>query len=93
MSWDKEFILWRVEDGKGSVVYGAEALKDAKYWLSYVALPKDAIFRTPKHRQYKGSGAPEYLAHLIERGKVAYDSAEWKKLFDGAPPEPDSAPE
>ena len=72
------YIFLRIdEQGVASAVHSANTIKDAKYWLSYIAQPGDALFQTPKHPKYKGIGTPTYYAHLVKRGVLAYDENQW----------------
>lgn len=79
MDWSCPYILVRPEsDGTLQVVYHAEKLKDARYWLQYIAHAGDAVFITSKNAQYKGSGDPTYMSHLVARGKIDYNEKQWK---------------
>lgn len=81
MSWNTAYIIVRVaEDGSASVVHQADKIKDARYWLQYIALPGDAILQTPAHPKYSGDGSPLYQAHLFARGKINHDEKEWEKM-------------
>lgn len=86
MDWKSAYILVRPEtEGVCRIVHTADKLKDARYWLQYIAQAGDAIFLTPKNPQYKGSnGEPCYSAHLFARGKIEHNEADWKKqAFSG----------
>ncbi len=75
------YVFCRVsQDGIADFIHSATNIKDAKYWLTYIAEPGDALCQTPAHPKYKGSGEPTYYAHLVKRGSVAYDEAAWKTL-------------
>lgn len=79
MSWDTSYILVRpAGDAKLNIVHKADKLKDARYWLQYIAQSGDAIFTTPIHNQYKGDGDPIYMCHLVQRGKMDYNENQWK---------------
>ena len=79
MDWLCPYILVRPEpDGTLQVVYHAEKLKDARYWLQYIAHAGDAVFITSKNAQYKGNGDPTYMSHLVSRGKIDYNEKQWK---------------
>lgn len=81
MNWEKAYIVLRAnENGSFEVVHEAAKIKDARYWLNYIAQPNDALFRTSAHPKYAGDGAPEYQAHLIARGNVGYDQGAWESL-------------
>ncbi len=85
MEWKNAYILVRPEaDGTVKIVHTAEKLKDARYWLQYIALAGDAVFVTPANPQYKGkSGEPTYMSHLIARGKIDHTESKWKnQVFD-----------
>ena len=76
----KAYITVRVSpDGVAEVVHQADTIKDARYWLSYIAMPGDALFTTPSHPKYVGDGTPSYMSHLVCRGKTEHDIAAWKK--------------
>ena len=83
MSWNKPYIIIRVAtDGSISKVHEADLIKDARYWLTYIALPGDAIFQTPVHPKHDGGEKILYKAHLIERGNVGYDETAWRKMVN-----------
>lgn len=80
MSQIHPYILVRVDaDGKPFVVHSTEKMKDARYWLQYIAQPGDAILMTSSHEKYSGDGTPLYQAHLVSRGKIEYSEELWKK--------------
>lgn len=79
MGEGKPYIIVRVgADGQGQVVHSTDTLKDARYWLTYIAEAGDALFTTPAHPKYDGNGAPKYNAHLLSRGKVEYSEEKWR---------------
>ena len=79
MSWKQSYIVIRTdEQGEAQVVHQTETIKDAKYWLAYIALPMDALLQTPAHPKYEGAGFPTYKAHLVKRGEVSYDQNTWE---------------
>lgn len=79
MEWHTPYILVRPEaNGTLRVVHNAEKLKDARYWLQYIAHAGDAVFITSKNTQYKGDGNPTYMSHLVDRGKIDYNEQQWK---------------
>ena len=83
MSWNTPYIVIRLGDDESvEVVHSAASLKDARYWLQYIAMPGDAIFLTPAHDRHKGDGPPEYKAHLISRGKIDYNEDRWKDQIE-----------
>ena len=78
MAWDKPYIVVRIgEDGSAAVVHTAAMIKDARYWLQYIALPGDALFQTPAHPKCTGNAEPTYYAHLRARGKIEHDEKLW----------------
>ena len=78
MAWDKPYIVIRVgEDGNAAVVHSALNIKDARYWLQYIAQAGDALFQTPAHPKCAGQDKPSYYAHLIARGKIAHEESFW----------------
>ncbi|MFN8389390.1 MAG: hypothetical protein U0136_03785 [Bdellovibrionota bacterium] len=79
MNFNGPYIVVRPEsDGTCRIVHTAQKLKDARYWLQYIALPGDAVFITPLNPQYKGSGDPTYSTHLVKRGTLEHDEKKWK---------------
>lgn len=83
MAWNKPYIIIRIAaDGSVTKVHETEKIKDARYWLSYIALPGDAIFQTPAHPKHEGGENILYKAHLIERGNIGYDEPSWRKMFN-----------
>lgn len=84
MDWKTPLIIVRPQaDGKVLVVNESASLKDARYWLNYIAEPFDALFLTPLNAKYVGSGDPIYSCHLISRAKTEYNENAWKeKVFD-----------
>ncbi len=80
MEWQKPYIIVRKsEQGIFQVVHEAATMKDARYWLAYIALNGDALFQTAAHPKYQGDGTPVYVSHLIKRGQVATNEAVWKR--------------
>lgn len=76
----KAYVVLRAErSGKAKLLHGADNIKDARYWLSYIAEPGDAIFTTSAHPKYVGTGEPKYFAHLVGRKNMAYDEQQWRK--------------
>jgi hypothetical protein len=83
MQWAKPYIVVRITpDGSTSKVHETEKIKDARYWLTYIALPGDAIFQTPAHPKHEGGDKILYKAHLIARGNVSYDENAWHKMVN-----------
>jgi len=85
MEWKNAYVLVRPEkDGTVKIVHSTEKLKDARYWLQYIALAGDAVFMTPANAQYKGKdGEPTYMSHLVARGQLDHTEKNWKtQVFD-----------
>lgn len=80
-NWEKPYIIIRIStEGQTQIVHSCDTLKDAKYWLSYIAVAGDAIFTTPAHPKNTGS-MPLYFAHLVSRGNTEHDENKWKNNF------------
>ena len=78
MSWHAAYLIIRVSNlGQAEIVHTSHLIKDARYWLQYIAMPGDAIFLSSRHPKYSGDGKPKYFAHLITRGQIAYDEKIW----------------
>ena len=78
MSWTRPYIVIRVgEEGRTEIVHSTMGIKDARYWLQYIAMPGDAVFQTPAHPKCNGQGEPIYYAHLVSRGKIRHDQQLW----------------
>ncbi len=76
--WTTPFIILHThEDGECKLVHEAETLKDAKYYLSYIAEPGDAIFGTPIHPQHNCGNRLQYKAHTIVRKEITYNEQQW----------------
>ena len=86
MEWKSPFIVYRItEDGKAEEVYHATDLKQAKYWLTYIAQPMDVLCKTPAHPRYEGE-VPEYWSHKEQSGKPARNKEEWEaKIKENSP--------
>lgn len=82
MDWNVNYVIYRVSlDGKLQELFQADSLKDAKYWLTYIAEPGDVLCRTPLHPKHsKKDNSPEYWSHKPLKGRVATDHEEWKKI-------------
>ena len=80
MEWSKPFIVYRVsESGQLEEVYHAEDIRQAKYWLTYIAQPGDVLTKTPVHPRHSGeSPSPEYWSHKEASGKPSRDEAGWR---------------
>jgi hypothetical protein len=71
-------MIVRVNEGAApEIVHSAATMKDARYWLQYIALPGDAMFKTPAHASCNGAGSCVYQAHLRARGKIEHDEKLW----------------
>jgi hypothetical protein len=80
VSFKSAYVVVRVTpEGVVSVAHTANTIKDARYWLQYIAEPGDAVFQTPAHPKYAGGGDLKYQSHLVKRGEIVYDEAKWKK--------------
>ncbi|MCB0324330.1 MAG: hypothetical protein KDD69_12190 [Bdellovibrionales bacterium] len=82
--WKAAYVFIRVSANSGpqqaEVVHACASIKDANYWLNYIAEPGDAMFRSPLHPKHAGGEAPEYQAHLVKRGQVARVEGEWRSM-------------
>jgi len=82
MEWKSPFIVYRVsEDGSISEVFYANNLKDAKYWLTYIAKPGDVLCKTPAHPRHNGD-RPEYWSHKQQSGTPCSDQEGWGKFAE-----------
>ena len=89
MTWLMPYIIVRCDGNGASIkVHEADKIKDARYWLSYIAQPGDALFQTPAHPKHEGGDKPIYKAHLIDRGNVGYEEQDWLRMIskDGSVP-------
>lgn len=84
MNWKSPFVVYRIEsDGKLKAVHVAHNLKDAKYWLTYIAEPGDVLCRTPVHPRHSKSGeTPEYWGHKVASGATSTDQSQWLSLAE-----------
>lgn len=81
MSDGAKYIFIRINaEKKAEIVNSCESIKDANYWLNYIAEPGDAMFITPSHPKHGGGNAPEYHSHLISRRNVGRDEDEWRAI-------------
>lgn len=82
MQWLTPFIIYRIDQsGKLVPVYSASDLKQAKYWLTYIAQPGDVLCKTPAHPKHsKASETPEYWSHKEKSGMPASDEQAWKNF-------------
>ncbi|MCB0317541.1 MAG: hypothetical protein KDD56_02205 [Bdellovibrionales bacterium] len=79
MEWKSPFIIYRVSsDGKFQEVYHANDLKQAKYWLTYIAEPMDVLCKTPAHPRSEAK-MPEYWSHKEQSGKAAMNKKDWEE--------------
>lgn len=82
MNWTTSYILIRPKlEANAEIIYETNILKDARYWLQYVGQLGDAIFITNLHKLHKGEGEPQYMCHLIHKGKIDYNEGHWVKNF------------
>jgi len=79
MNWQTPYIVVRPSGSELLILNSSETLRDARYFLQYFAEPRDAIFTTPIHEQYKGGGSPTYMCSLLERGKMDFHEEAWTK--------------
>ncbi|RMG43639.1 MAG: hypothetical protein D6719_03450 [Candidatus Dadabacteria bacterium] len=80
MSWSAPFVIYRLDnDGKLHQVYQAQDLKDAKYWLTYIAEAGDVLCKTPAHPRHTGE-TPAYWSHKESSGKPATNEEAWRQL-------------
>ena len=84
MSWPTPFVVYRVAaGGKVEEVFRAKYLKEAKYWLTYIAQPGDVLCKTPIHPKHSGSKTnPEYWSHKDRSGKLGTDESQWKSTIE-----------
>ncbi|MCB0321812.1 MAG: hypothetical protein KDD60_12870, partial [Bdellovibrionales bacterium] len=82
MDWNSPFVVYRIEaDGSVAAVYQASDMKDAKYWLQYIAEVGDVLTRTPAHPRYDDpSGQPVYWQHKEKSGKAVMNKDEWEEF-------------
>lgn len=82
MEWRANFVVYRIQsDGKLQEIFKADSLKEAKYWITYIAEPGDLLCNTPLHPKHsKGSNCPEYWCHKPLKGRVSSDQKDWEKL-------------
>lgn len=80
MEWTSPFVIYRItSDGKLLPVYEAKDLKQAKYWLTYIAQPGDVLCKTPIHPKHsKQSSKPEYWAHKETSATPCSKETAWK---------------
>ena len=82
MEWKQPFIIYRITpEGKLFQVYETADLKQARYWLTYIAQPGDVLCRTPVHPKHsKQNSKPEYCAHKESSGKSSSVEKDWGLL-------------
>ena len=81
MNWAHPYVIVRTkEGGEVDIAHTSETLKDARYWLNYIAEPGDALFETPAHPKHAGGQGLTYKAHLIGRKEVGYDESAWLQM-------------
>ena len=84
MEWKSPFIIYRISaEGQLQEVFHAEDLKQAKYWLTYIAQPGDVLCKTPAHPKHSRTGkTPEYWSHKEGSGTPMSREDAWKKLAE-----------
>ena len=82
MEWKQPFVIYRITpDAKLFQVYEASNIKEARYWLTYIAQPGDVLCRTPIHPKHSQQGTTaEYWSHKESSGKSSSREANWKKI-------------
>lgn len=83
MNWETTYVVFRQQDGgKATIVHSPADLSSAKYWMQYIAEPFDVLCKTPIHPKHtKKLEIPEYWAHKEKSGKLAYQEADWRKVW------------
>ena len=79
MNWNDPYLVVRPSSTELIVLNYFRTLREARYYLQYLAEPMDAIFTTDIHEQYKGTGIPTYNCHKIERGRMDFHEEAWSK--------------
>lgn len=96
MSWSSPYVIFRHSAQNVFVeVHKAEEIKDAKYWLAYIAKPGDVLCRTPLHPKHtRSSDQPEYWSHKSAKGVVS-DERLWRQGLtkEGITPQFEPAPQ
>lgn len=88
MAWNTTFVIYRLEEG-GNVaeVYQSSDLKQAKYWLTYIAQPGDVLCKTPLHPKHsQKSELPEYWGHKEQSGQTSMQEQTWIIVAQGKNP-------
>lgn len=82
MDWSTPFVIYRINaENKLEEVYHAQDIKQAKYWLTYIAQPGDVLCKTPVHPKHsQGTKRPEYWSHKAESGTPAAKEDEWQNI-------------
>ena len=81
MSTKPKYIFLRINSDKmAEIVNSCDSVKDANYWLNYIAEPGDAMFITSEHPKHTGSSSPEYSSHLISRRNLGRTEEEWRAM-------------
>lgn len=82
IDWQSPFVIYRVDDSGGlTQVHEAANLKDAKYWLTYIAEPGDVLCRTPKNQNHSGkSTSAEYFCHKQQSGQPGHNEGQWREM-------------
>jgi hypothetical protein len=82
MEWTVPFIVYRIGlEGKLEEVFWAKDLKQAKYWLTYIAQEGDVLCKTPVHPKHsKKAPIPEYWSHKEVHGQPCTNEEEWRRI-------------
>lgn len=80
MSWQAKYIvIRRKEDGSAlTIAHNCDSIKDANYWMNYIAVQGDALFMTPAHPKHPGGNSLVYQSHKLTPGKVERNEQGWK---------------
>lgn len=81
MEWSAPYVVFRINaSSKLEQVYLAQDIKQAKYWMGYIAQPGDVLCKTPAHpRHSKKGNAPEYWSHKEATGTLSNEEARWRE--------------
>lgn len=82
MEWSSPFIIYRISaESKLEEVYHAADLKQAKYWLTYIAQPGDVLCKTPVHPKHsKTKKTAEYWSHKEHSGTPSSKEEQWIEM-------------
>ena len=81
MEWKSPYIVYRINAQAAlEEVFWTESIKDAKYWLTYIAQPGDVLCKTPVHPKHSKEGpTPEYWSHKEASGQPCTNEEAWRK--------------